>query len=264
MSIVSKNLKYLRRLSGLTQEQTAEKVGIKRSLLGAYEEGRADPRLNNLMKFSSIYDVSVDRLISEDLTDQYSGAKKEYGRSRETGGVKVLSITVDNSEKENIELVPQKASAGYLNGYADPEFIEELPRFQLPFLPKNSTYRAFEISGDSMLPLQPGTVVIGKYVESLGDVRDGQTYVLVLHKEGVVYKRVYLKNVGEKSILLVSDNATYEPYKVDVEDVIEIWEAKAYISQSFPQTEQQDSLSLEKIASMVKDLQVEVQRLKQQ
>ena len=68
MSIVSQNLKYLRKRSGITQEQMANKIGIKRSLLGAYEEGRADPRLNNLLKISEIYGISVDKLIDEDLT----------------------------------------------------------------------------------------------------------------------------------------------------------------------------------------------------
>ena len=60
----------------------------------------------------------------------------------------------DEEDRENIELIPQKASAGYLNGYADPEYIREQPRFRLPFLPSNATYRAFEISGDSMLPIK--------------------------------------------------------------------------------------------------------------
>src|SRR5690606_5504548 len=137
MSIVSQNLKYLRRRSGLTQEQMAEKIGIKRSLLGAYEEGRADPRLNNLLKISEIFGIAVDNLIGIDLTQN----SPTDALPKKTGGApKVLAITVDNQDNENIEIVPQKAAAGYLNGYADPEYIEELPKFQLPVLPKNATY----------------------------------------------------------------------------------------------------------------------------
>ena len=67
MSIVSNNLKYLRRLNGLTQEQFSRKIGIKRSLLGAYEEARANPNLDNLKKIASVFGISVDNLIKTDI-----------------------------------------------------------------------------------------------------------------------------------------------------------------------------------------------------
>lgn len=67
MSIVSNNIKYLRRLHGLTQEQFSHRIGIKRSLLGAYEESRANPNLENLMAMARTFNVSVDNLIKQDL-----------------------------------------------------------------------------------------------------------------------------------------------------------------------------------------------------
>jgi transcriptional regulator with XRE-family HTH domain len=67
MSIVSNNIKYLRRLNGLTQEQFARKIGIKRSLLGAYEEARANPNLTNLKNMAATFGVSVDSLLKNDL-----------------------------------------------------------------------------------------------------------------------------------------------------------------------------------------------------
>ncbi|WP_247235128.1 helix-turn-helix transcriptional regulator [Telluribacter sp. SYSU D00476] len=67
MSIVSNNIKYLRRLNGLTQEQFARKIGIKRSLLGAYEEARANPNLTNLKNMALAFGVSVDNLLKNDL-----------------------------------------------------------------------------------------------------------------------------------------------------------------------------------------------------
>lgn len=264
MSIVSQNLKYLRRRSGFTQEQMAEKIGIKRSLLGAYEEGRADPRLNNLLRISEIFGIAVDNLIGLDLTQSDPVSALPTGKNV-LQAPKVLAITVDTHDNENIEIVPQKASAGYLNGYSDPEYIGDLPKFQLPVLPKNATYRAFEISGDSMLPLQPGTLVIGKYLENTGDIKNGKTYVLVTQKEGVVYKRVfnYLEENGK--LFLVSDNKQYSPYEISGEEVLEIWEAKAYISLSFPEPsgpDDRDELSLTKLAGIVMDLQQEVIKLK--
>ena len=51
----------------------------------------------------------------------------------------------------------------------------------IPNLP-TGTYRAFEISGDSMLPMPSGSLVISKYVETLKDVKDDKTYVIITHR----------------------------------------------------------------------------------
>ena len=254
MSIIAENIKYLRKKAGFTQEQFAQEVGIKRSVVGAYEEARAEPRLNTLVKMAEVLGTTGDDLISLDLTTGQLPVPREK--------VKVLSITVDQEDNENIELVPQKAAAGYLNGYSDPEYLSELPRFRLPMLPPHATYRAFEISGDSMIPIASGSVVIGKYIESVRDIKNGKTYVLVTTREGVVYKRVfnYLEEKGK--LFLVSDNKTYSPYEISPEELLEIWEAKAYISIEFPDPDAANELSMDKIAGMVFNLQQEVNEMK--
>ena len=164
MVAINENIRFLRKRSGHTQEQFADLVGIKRSLVGAYEEGRAEPRLANLSRMAEIFQTSVDTLINQDVSklteaEIQSGAKFKMAPPK----MKILSITVDDNDKEYIDLVPQKAAAGYLNGYSDPEYLEELPKFRLPQLNGHGTYRAFEVSGDSMLPIQPGTIVIGQW-----------------------------------------------------------------------------------------------------
>jgi len=261
MSLISENLKHLRKQLGLTQEQMAEQLGIKRSLLGAYEEGRADPRISNLLKFAEIFSLSVDQLITTNLTN--NNQLSEYSvLAKPKDKLKVLSITVDKTDKENIELVPQKAAAGYLNGYADPEFIEELPRFQLPVLPGNATYRAFEISGDSMLPLKSGTIVIGQYIEDIASIKNGKTYVIVTKDEGIVYKRVFRYSDNLELFCLASDNREYSTYDVNAGDILEIWEAKSFISMDFPDPEEENDMSLKRLADIVLDLQQEVIKLK--
>ncbi len=67
MSIVSNNVKYLRRLNGLTQEQFARRLGIKRPSVGAYEEARAHPPYDTLISMAKLFSVTVDQLIKTDL-----------------------------------------------------------------------------------------------------------------------------------------------------------------------------------------------------
>jgi transcriptional regulator with XRE-family HTH domain len=253
--LVSSNIKYLRKQKGWTQQDLADQLEVKRPLIGSYEEGRADPRLNTLLRISELFEVSADELLSLDLSTNKSIKKKP---------AKILAITVDMEDRENIELVPQKAAAGYTNGYADTEYIQELPKFRLPMLPNNGTYRAFEISGDSMLPLLPGTIIIGQYVEQVEDIRNGQTYIIVSKQEGVVYKRVF-NYVAEKGLLfLVSDNTVYSPYEIPADSVMEIWEAKAFISMQFPEgnSRNKSRLSMEELTQMVLDIKEDITKLK--
>ncbi|MBC5991842.1 helix-turn-helix domain-containing protein [Pontibacter cellulosilyticus] len=256
MGMVTSNIRHLRKNAGYTQAQLADKLDIKRSLVGAYEEGRAEPKLTTLVNIARLFDITLDDLITKDLSDPT--VQKQSASSNSGGKLRVLAITVDEQQRENIELVPYKASAGYLNGYADSEFIEELPRFQLPMLGAGGTYRAFEISGDSMLPIASGAVIVGRFVEDWSSVKDGTPCIIVSQKEGVVFKRVFNKIKDASVLRLHSDNPVYSPYEIGVEDVIEIWEAKSYISSSFPIAD----LSLDKLSSIVLDLQKEVQKLK--
>ncbi|UOQ71234.1 LexA family transcriptional regulator [Hymenobacter cellulosilyticus] len=267
--MINTNLKFWRRELALTQAQMAEKLGIKRSLVGAYEEGRAEPKLSTLVNMARLFGISLDALVTTDFTKKSAQkaalrqlepatSSPEPPTPRPANGLRILALTVDKEQNENIELVPLKASAGYLNGYADPEFIEELPKFRLPMLSTGGTYRAFEIAGDSMLPIASGTVIVGKYVEDWMTIKDGTPCVVVSGKEGIVFKRIFNKLKDGATLSLHSDNPVYSPYEIGVEDVVEIWEAKSYISSTFPIAD----LSLSRLASIVLDLQQQMSTLK--
>ena len=228
MSKISSNIKFLRKKKGLTQQQFAEQVGIKRSLVGAYEEERAEPKYELLKTLALFFDVSIDDFINETINEKW--APKPKGNP---ANLRVLSISVDKDDNENIELVPLKASAGYLNGYADTEYVAHLPKLYLPMF-KQGTFRGFEIKGDSMLPLVSGTIIIGEYQENWADIKAGETYVIISKSDGIVYKRAGNKFKENKKLKLISDNPVYEPYDINGEDVLEVWKAKAYISTHMP------------------------------
>ena len=69
MAISNQNLKYLRKLRGWTQEEFAQKLGIKRSLLGAYEEERAEPRIDVLEIVCDIFKLTLDEILRKDLSE---------------------------------------------------------------------------------------------------------------------------------------------------------------------------------------------------
>lgn len=260
MDIINQNVRILRKQKGYTQQQFADMLDIKRATLGAYEEGRARPNLEVQQKLAAMFNLSLDQLITRNLSKLVANnlfKEAVAGKDVKGNDLRVLHLTVDNDNRENIELVAVKAAAGYLNGYADPEFIEELPKFQLPMLPQG-TYRAFEIQGDSMLPLQPGSIVVGEYVQDWTDIKDGQTYVIVSQQEGVVYKRVFNQVAEKRNLLLRSDNTSYSPYEIPISDVVEVWKAKLFISKAPAETD----VNMDKMMGMIMQLQQEVIKLK--
>jgi transcriptional regulator with XRE-family HTH domain len=245
MAVANQNLKYLRKLRGWTQEEFAQKIGIKRSLVGAYEEERAEPNYEVLETVSDLFKVSIDDLLRKDLSE----TKGSYLAKRRQ--LKMIA------ETNIIHFVPVKAAAGYLNGYADPEFLDELNTFTLPML-SGGTYRAFEIVGDSMLPTPSGSVIVGEKVHNLDDVKNNNAYIILSKSEGVVYKRVLKSNRTKNKLTLVSDNPVYQPYQVNAEDVLEFWSAQMVLSR----VNQGQRWDVTNLASLVSNLQDQVNNLK--
>lgn len=267
MSVIGLNIKYLRKKINITQEQLANLVQVKRPVIGAYEEGRAEPKFETSLKLASQLGVSLEELVTEKMNDRWWQKRESTAKKKEetaNSNVRVLSITVDADNNENIEIVPLKASAGYLNGYANPEYVGSLPKFHLPML-RGGTFRAFELKGDSMLPLTEGTLVIGEYVERWEDIRSKNTYVVISKNDGIVYKRVINHLNDKKELELCSDNTSYSPYSIKADELLEIWKAKAYISTQFPDTDNSTSeptADINQLTSMVMELQKTVNSLK--
>ena len=245
MSFAGKNLKYLRKLRGWTQEDFAARIKIKRSLLGAYEEERAEPRLEVLELVSEIFKVSLDELFLKDLGE----TKGSYIAKRRAQKLA--------AEPMVIQFVPVKAAAGYLAGFADPEFIDELNTFTLPMLAPGQ-YRAFEIIGDSMLPTPSGSVIVGEKVDDLEGLKNSNTYIVVSRQEGIVYKRVMKNPKSKQKLTLVSDNPIYQPYQVDAQDIVEVWQAQMVITRA----NLQQRWDVNQLASIVTNLQEQVSTLK--
>ena len=246
MSTAGQNLKYLRKLRGWTQEEFANKLHIKRSLIGAYEEERADPRLEVLEIIADMFKLTLDELLLKDLSnnaDNYLAKRRQQ---------KMMS-----ADRNVIHFVPVKAAAGYLASYADSEFIDELNTFTLPML-SSGNYRAFEIIGDSMLPTPSGSIIVGEKIDNASDIKNNQAYIVVSRNEGIVYKRIEKNNRSKNKLTLVSDNPQYQPYQVNAEDVVELWQAQMVISK----ISQQQRWDVNSLASMVNNLQTQVSTLK--
>jgi transcriptional regulator with XRE-family HTH domain len=253
MKPIQANIKHLRSLRKLSQERFADELNWTRSVIGSYEEGRSEPPIDRLIDLSNYFDIPIDILVKKDLRKAKDTSFIEVGNKRI-----LFPVTVNENNEDLIEIIPAKATAGYLSGYDDPEYIEQLQKIKLPFLP-TGTHRAFPIKGDSMLPVKDGAFVVAKFIEDSNDVKHGRTYIVLTKDDGLVYKRVYLPEDNNTHVLLSSDNKAYQPYLVAKENILELWEFTCCIN---TQEYDEKELKLSSIMTMFQELKVELEAVR--
>ncbi len=253
------NIKLLRKRRGRTQDEMAFTLNMKRPTLSGYENGVATPNLSALMQFSEYFGIAIDTMVKVDLStlseSQLTQLENGYDVFIKGSKLRVLATTVDQNNEENIELVNEKASAGYAMGYADPEYIRILPTFKLPFLSKQKKYRTFQISGDSMLPIPDGSYVTGEYVQDWNFIRNHHAYIVITHEDGVVFKVIEnnIKTMG--TLRLHSLNSLYSPFEIPVNQVKEIWKFVNYISAQVPEPNKEKDQMAEELFLLKKQVQ---------
>ncbi|MCD6178721.1 MAG: LexA family transcriptional regulator [Bacteroidales bacterium] len=265
MSIFSQNIKMLRKRKQFTQDEVAQSLTMKRSTLSGYENEVAHPNMQVLVAFSDYFNVSIDTLIKVELSklteSQINQLERGYDVFIKGSKLRVLTTTVGDDNEENIELVAEKAKAGYTSGFADPEYIKVLPTFRLPFLSKQKKYRTFQISGDSMLPIPDGAYVTGEYVQNWNTIKDKGAYIILTLDDGIVFKVIENKIKKENKFRLHSLNSIYEPYDLLVTEIREVWRFVNYISSEIPEANEmrQDIVqSIDSLRREVKQMQIKL------
>jgi transcriptional regulator with XRE-family HTH domain len=421
MSIISENIKYLRKLNGLTQDQFARRIGIKRSLVGAYEEARANPNPNNMIAIAKAFNITVDNLTRNDLRklretpnltfdrgssgqpavpkprqpahahddpfaepddnddDLFGGLltsnatnhapnltdvpkplasvlEKYYRgpnavpppagpavarqneiqtpesqpesrsfldldaplpfvpkvappvsapakpappvitdpvRPGQTAPVQRVATPQESTSKPEpvpintinqpkqpvsappafnnqydlpapaplspdqpgvVPLVMQYQFAEYGQRHRQPDYMAQLPTLRLPTLPVGH-FRAFE--ADSDFPF-PGSLLVGKFIKNWYDIADGRLFVLLVHQQGVVCRRVFNQVKVKGTLLLTADKPNLPSREVPLKDVLEVWEITAFFSQQLPEA----TPNLDRMRQLVEELRFEVERMK--
>ena len=259
MNYLGSNLRILRKQKNWTQADLANTLKVNRSLIGAYEEARSEPRLATLQILCHIFKVSLEDLLNKPLD------KKAPSKISNPGNLRILPVATEANGDELISLIPQKAAAGYTQGYADSEYIESLKAISLPLpeLQQSGTLRIFQIEGDSMLPVQPGSYIIGEFVEDWRSIKNNLSYILLTLNDGIVYKRVENELAQNNRLLLKSDNRDYKPYYLEGDQILELWLAKGVLSFQVPQEQDIRDAENNLILASLEEMRKEMQQLKQ-
>ena len=211
--------------------------------------GRRDVTIELMRRAVEKYEINSDFV--------FTGRGRMFLKD-EDPDFRVLSIVTDSSDREYIVHVPVAAQAGYTEQFIDPEFLKELPSYNLPYDNiRGESYRSFDIDGSSMEPtLQHGDKVVCSFIEPQywqQAIKDGQVYV-VITSDGVVVKRIINRIRTRQCLDLVSDNNAYPIAELTVEDIREVWWVRLritpYLDRPVPDTQELQNM-LEQLNSKV-------------
>ena len=262
--MIGLNLKLLRKRTGKSQEELSSEIKLTRSTYSGYENGVAEPSIHTLIQISDYYKIDLNTLVRKDFSKfndrDWEACFSKTKTDLHGKNIRILTTLIDNNDDELIELIPQKASAGYTTGYADSDYLKVLPTFNLPFLSKNKKYRSFPISGDSMPPVSSGSYVVAEFIQNWTTLPNGSPCIVVTQNEGIVFKIIYNYLKERESLQLVSTNPLFKPYFVHADEIIEVWKFVNYISSEIPEIKLDDDnlkktlINLQKEVSEIKDL----------
>ena len=232
------NIKNIRQLYNLTQEEFALSLGITRELVNKMEKGKCG--------VSKATKLLIQRFIQERKSEDYSHevvSDVEFlsGPKRDLPFAPYyLQRQQQKNEKSNylVPLVGIKAQAGYVKGYEQVDaYIETLEKYSLPpgVKPEGANWSYFEVDGDSMEPtFSAGDILLVSMIhhEDWPDIRDFGIYV-ILTADSLLVKRIYRKSATEW--VLISDNEeAYPPKNIPVGDIKEIWTFRRHIRSKAP------------------------------
>ena len=228
----------------LTARQAAVRMGDEKSgKIYKLLSGDAKPGFDTLTQMMAVWpELSADWLVMGRGAMLRNGAAASDAPAALPGktpprGVfsqQLVTVTIDKTGKDATLMVPLMAQAGYPTHFNDPVFLEDMRSYTIPSFERGS-YRAFEVDGLSMYPtFAPSDVVVCSLVDRWDLLRPGQCYVVVT-AENVLLKRINTPITDPTATVeLLSDNLSYETYSVPVEDVMQLWMVRGFVSTTVP------------------------------
>ena len=227
MSYVGKNIRKLRTVKKLSQSAFAELFGLARPSVGAYEEGRSEPKMETLIQIAHYFGLSVDLLLTKELTvnELYNF---DVFRDDIPAATPASVLPALDPPDDITPLVLNNRATEYIMHHHDPAYLDRLPWLKLPHQPGGPT-RAFEIRGAEMqLPKHQGLrhkdVVLCSRVPA-GGVQEGRIYVFVTPGSILVRRVAGLLAEGQR-LQLRADNADYSPKELEISQTLEIWQVQ--------------------------------------
>lgn len=237
---VGSRIKELFKQHNLTTYEASVKLGYgKSSKLYKTLSGEVKPSFETLFDiFACFPNVSADWLMLGRGPMEVGGKSSivKVTPPQPNSSLQVLTVTVDKDGEETTMLVPVNAQAGYSVQHNEAVYLRDLRYYKIPGF-EHGSYRAFEVAGDSMIPIfNHHDVVVTSLVEDRRLLEPGEVYVVVT-TESVMLKRIRQQITSpDMEVLLFSDNPHRKPYPLEARDIQQLWRVRGYVSSFIPST----------------------------
>ncbi len=208
-----KNLKKIRSIKGMSQQEFADIFDLKRGTLGAYEEGRSNPKLETVIKIANHFSIGLEELLISELTVNKLLKFNER-------------LTVENDsfkriDFEGIPIVMPKDKYDFIKDYSEKFDFDKLSVIKLPYI-ESENRLAFAVDDLAMtggaMEFFPKDIVIG--VESDKFSITEKSLVVVLTNSELLFRRLF---TIEGNYLLKADHHGVEDILLLPEDVLIVW-----------------------------------------
>ncbi len=228
MSFFGKNIKKIRSVKSLSQQAFAELFDLKRGTLGAYEEGRSEPKIDTIIKIANYFSIQIDALLTNELT--VNELLKFKGD---------LTTYAEDVKREQFAIIPcitESTSSEYVTLYDKENFIKELPTIQLPINPAKD-FRGYTVANLEMTNhdhgFYPKDIVVGEKVPSavIKKLNNG-TLVFVVVDNKLIFRRLY---VTKNDAILRADHKNIEDEEYSIAEIKELWRVRYVFCKRIPE-----------------------------
>lgn len=231
MSSIGKNIKKIRGVKGLNQSDFADLFNLKRASIGAYEEGRAEPKLSTILEIANHFGISVDDLLKKDLSVNDLYHFDIFRKDLIKGAKHNLKPT---KFPQQLISIPFIAFADQQEYFLDRDKENGFSQITLP-LRKGFEYRAFEIGDNAMLEqgigFGAGDIVIAFKPPHFQTRHLEMGKIYLFEKEdALLFRR--LSKVGKESLSLEAFNVNFYREDLPIASIVDQWQVERVITKN--------------------------------
>lgn len=224
MSFFGRNVKKIRGVKKMSQQVFADLFDLKRATLGAYEEGRSEPKIDTIIKVANYFSISIDDMLTKEVTVNQLLSFD--------GGITTDVNQVMKNAFVEVPLVAELNKDLFVQSFPKTENYNDLPTLRLP-LDEEEGLLAFVIQDLTMVVNQEGLfledVVIGKRIEA-EEAKKGEVLIVLNHE--MLFVRRFSKT--ETHYVFKADHINVASIEIPIEETVFFWRVKDVILKRYP------------------------------
>ncbi len=224
MSLFGTNIKKIRTVKKLSQTAFADLFNLSRASIGAYEEGRAEAKVDTIIEIANYFGIRVDLFLTKKLTINEIYHVDIFDEKR-------IKASSGQQQANAIPFVAAHQYDLYLTKYQQTKFIQQLPTITLGKRPKAEN-RAFEYMGHDMSYLEQG-IHAGDWLitSQVREATEKQLFVLLTNEQLILCRIIKIK---EATYNLKADHPDAVVVELAKSAVIELWLVDSIYSTYIP------------------------------